>query len=98
MLKDEKLLSSSEKEVKNLRNFLMQLSKHYDGIEKIDHYMEFLFFATLVPKDYMELPESRMTENTKFIEELLVKYGLTKLSVDVNKELKVFEETIETIK
>ena len=41
----------------------------------------------------MNLPEDQKTANTNFIEELLSKYGMTKLAAEVENEFKLYKET-----
>ena len=93
ILKDEKFANSNEKDIKILHDYLAQISKQYDGIEKFDHYFEFLYYFVSLPKHYMNLPEDQKTANTNFIEELLSKYGMTKLAAEVENEFKLYKET-----
>ena len=59
IFKDEKFANSNEKDIKVLRNYLTQISKQYDVIEKFDHYFEFLYYFVYLPKHYMNLAEDK---------------------------------------
>ena len=98
ILKDEKFANSNDAEIKALHNYWMQVSKQYDTIEKIDHYMEFLHFFVNMPQQYMELPENKKTATTHFMEELLTKYGMPKVAAEMKNELKLFEEAEMNLK
>ena len=93
ILKDEKFANSKEREINILHDYLAQVSKQYDVIEKFDHYFEFLHYFVTLPKHYMNLPEDQKTANTNLIEELLSKYGMTKLAAEVENEFKIYKET-----
>ena len=98
MLKDEKFANSNDSDIKFEHNYWTELSKKYNSIEKFDHYFEFLYYFVSTFKHYMERPENKKTAATHLIEELLTKYGMTKVITEVENEFKSFEETVENLK
>ncbi|KNC27111.1 hypothetical protein FF38_12693 [Lucilia cuprina] len=102
ILKEPSLENSNEEEILEFKQNLTQLIEDYESTNDLRTNLESLDIFTNILENYMELTEEQLTENSKFIKNILYQYKCKEMNETFLTffELfeKVFKEQFEEVK
>ncbi|XP_065357249.1 uncharacterized protein LOC135951517 [Calliphora vicina] len=93
MLKDESLKAHNEPEVLEFKNNLNKLLNIYNpSSSKVEPFYETMDVFANITNQYLDLPEDKVTEESKFIIELMHKYNCDKVVMSIETYFEQFFE------